>query len=1123
MARQIRSTYLAAFGVAVAIGAGSVLGQGLPKQPTEKLDLAKPPAFKEAEEASKGFKLPKGFKINTFAAEPQLVNPVAFTVDEKGRLYVVETFRYRGNGTIDMRNYQEWLDDDMAARTVEDRVAWIKKRAGDQANDFTLDSDRIRMLEDKDGDGKADVATMYSDNYHGMADGLAAGVLARKGEVYFANIPSLYTLKDTKGDGVADVKKELSTGYGVHFQLLGHDLHGLVKGPDGRLWFSIGDRGAHVVTKEGKVLDNPDSGAVFRCDWDGSNLEMFATGLRNPQELAFDQYGNLFTADNNCDKGDMARWVYVVEGGETGWRMGYQWIDQPNAGGPWMAEKLWHLEGDHPAAWCLPPVGHVGPGPSGVAYYPGTGLGEQYKDHFFMCDFRGGTNSGVWEYALKPHGATFELGLKKQFLWNVLPVDIQFAPDGGMYVADWVNGWARPMKGRIYKLTNPEVQKDPLTSETRQLIAEGMEKRTPEELIRLLGHPDQRVRLEAQYAVAEQGEKVAGALAKRTTEDNEQLARIHSIWALGQIARKQPKVLELVVKLLDDADSEIRAKAARTLGDAKFPGAHDGLVKRMKDETLRVRFFAAMGVGKIGKPESVEKVFTLLRENADRDSYLRHAGVMAIQYLSAKDKKVLEKAAADESPAVRLAALLVMRRTKDAGVAKFLDDAQPLLIDEAARAINDELIETAMPQLAAAIKQSKPTRPVWLRAINANLRLGGAEQASAVAAFAADEAKPEEGRAEALWALANWAKPPVRDRVMGLIRPIPARDGQVAATVAKPVAAKIATAGPTKVRVRAIELIEKLNIDADVLPGIVMANDAPGDVRVAALKAMETLKHPQLSEATKFAFGQGVKADSAVLRREAIGVYMRMPDAAQRVGELFKTGTDADKKAILESLGASDRGIGDSILGDVMDSLLAGSLPVSLQLDLLEAAQKSKSPAVAEKLKAFEAKRDKKDPLANWLETFEGGDAARGKKVFFEKSSVSCVRCHKIGTEAVVVGPDLSAPNVKRDRRHIVESILLPNAQISPGFDSVLLKLKGNVTVGGIFKKETDDMVILVDPNEGEQEFEKSEIVSRSKGLSAMPEGFDKLLTKRELRDLVEFLGTLKDGQKVEPQSGHGQ
>ncbi|HEY7118449.1 MAG TPA: PVC-type heme-binding CxxCH protein, partial [Tepidisphaeraceae bacterium] len=1024
----------------------AVFGQGLPKQPQEPLDLSKPPAFRDAEEAAKGFKVPKGMKVNIFAAEPQLVNPVSLCTDEKGRLYVIETFRYRGGGTIDMRNFQEWLDDDLASRTVEDRLAWIKKRT--DPKEFTQESDRVRMLQDTDGDGKADKVTIFSDDYYGMADGLAAGILARKGSVYLANIPSLYLLRDTQGDGKADVKQTLASGWGVHFQLLGHDLHGLTRGPDGKLYFSCGDRGTHVMTKEGKLLDNPDSGAVFRCDWDGSNLEMVATGLRNPQELAFDQYGNLFTGDNNCDMGDSARWVYVVEGGETGWRMGYQWITQPNNGGPWMAERLWHLDGDHPAMWCLPPVGHVGPGPSGVAYYPGTGLGEQYKDHFFMCDFRGGaTNSGVWDYALKPKGAWFEMKSKRQFLWNVLPVDIEFAVDGGMYVADWVNGWERPLKGRIWKLTSQEAQKDPLTSETRQLISEGMEKRPTDELVRLLAHADQRVRLEAQYELANRGESVATALQKRTGEDNEQLARIHAIWALGEIARKQPKVLEPLVKLLDDGDSEIRAQAAKVLGDAKFAGAYDGLVKHLKDETQRVRFFAAMGLGKLAKPQAAEKVFTMLRENADRDPYLRHAGMMALKGIDENEKEHKTIAAAwhDESSSVRLAALLVMRRHKDPAIAGFLHDPQLQLVEEAARAINDELIEPAMPQLAALISRPLLSRPLWLRSINANLRLGGSEQASAVAKFAADESNDEDARAEALWALANWARPPRRDRVMGLIRPLPDRDPQIVAAVVRPSLSKLATTGPTKVRINAIELIEKLKLETDVLPGIVRDEKAPRDVRVAALKAMEEVKHPGLEDAVKVAFAAGVKADSAVLRHEAIGVYMRMPDAANRVGDLFKNGTLADRKAILESLATAERGVGDSILDGVMDQLLNGTLPKSLWLDLIEAAQKSKSPQVAQKLKQFEARRDPKDSLSQYVECFEGGDIAKGRKIFFEKGSTACVRCHKIGTENVVVGPDLAGVGQKKDRRYIVESILQPNAQIAPGFESVILKLKGNV------------------------------------------------------------------------------
>ena len=137
-----------------------------------------------------------------------------------------------------------------------------------------------------------------------MEMGTGAGVLSYRGKVYYTCIPDLFELEDANNDGVAEKRKSLHTGYGVRFAFRGHDMHGLIVGPDGRLYYSIGDRGYNISP----TMHDPASGAVFRCDLDGSNLEVVATGLRNPQELAFDDYGNLFTGDNNSDSGDKARW-----------------------------------------------------------------------------------------------------------------------------------------------------------------------------------------------------------------------------------------------------------------------------------------------------------------------------------------------------------------------------------------------------------------------------------------------------------------------------------------------------------------------------------------------------------------------------------------------------------------------------------------------------------------------------------------------------------------------------------------------------------------------------------------------------------------------------------------------
>src|SRR5262249_47923468 len=157
-------------------------------------------------------------------------------------------------------------------------------------------------------------------------------------------------------------------------------------------------------------------------------------------------------------------------------------------------------------------------------------LPERYKDHFFVCDFQGASSrSGVYSFAVKPKGAAFELVDGHEFIKGVLATDCDFGPDGGFYVSDWVHGWFPPAKARLYRCADTEAAKNPVLAETKGLLAEGFTGKSPDELANLLAHADQRVRQEAQFALAERGPDAIPVLAKVAKEGTDRLARLHAV------------------------------------------------------------------------------------------------------------------------------------------------------------------------------------------------------------------------------------------------------------------------------------------------------------------------------------------------------------------------------------------------------------------------------------------------------------------------------------------------------------------------------------------------------------------------------------------------------------------
>ena len=188
----------------------------------------------------------------------------------------------------------------------------------------------------------------------------------------------------------------------------------------------------------------------------------------------------------------------------------------------------------------------------------------------------------------------------------------------------------------------------------------------------------------------------------------------------------------------------------------------------------------------------------------------------------------------------------------------------------------------------------------------------------------------------------------------------------------------------------------------------------------------------------------------------------------------------------------------DAAVRSALAALDAKQLPVDLAVDVREAA----------KARGLSAQR------AALPELLVGGNAERGRQVFFQNQTVQCLRCHKIGADGGIVGPELTGVGKRQARDYLLESILQPNAKIAAGFETVVLTLNDGSTVAGALKSETaSELGVEVTGDDGQPALTrvaKSALKQRERGPSAMPEGLGDQLAAFELRDLVEYLATLR-------------
>ncbi len=1071
----------------------------------------------EADESMAGIRIPDGWQLQLYAAEPDIANVVAFDIDNRGRVFVCETFR-QNHGVTDNRGHDEkWVLADLAAETVQDRIDYHKRLLGDAAVTYAQHDDRIRRLEDLDGDGKADRSDVVANGFNRIEEGTGAGVLVRGDDIYYTCIPKLWKFADKDGDGAADERVVLSDGYGVRVAFRGHDMHGLVMGPDGRIYFSIGDRGYHVTTDDGRVLANPNSGAVFRCELDGTGLEVFATGMRNPQELAFNDLGDLFSVDNNSDSGDMARIIHILQGGDSGWRMHYQYLPDR---GPFNRERIWEPLHHEQPAYIVPPIANLTDGPSGLAYYPGTGFGDTLKDTFLICDFRGGpANSGIRSFKLESDGSFYKLAEDADPIWSVLATDVAFGPDGAIYISDWVDGWEGLGKGRIYRLIDPAHHNDPIVAEVKALLAGDLSSRTAEQLVGDLGHVDRRVRFEAQWELAGRGD-AATLIAVAGDSDAPSLARLHAIWGADQIARLEPsereRVLAALRVLLEDDQANIRAAVAKSLGEQSDASSAGVLRDLLADKSSRVRYFAAMSLAALKDSSALAAIVELLAANENKDPAIRHAG---ISYLaSSGDPNVVAALSAHPSESVRRAAVVALRRLRSGELARFLKDPSPLVALEAARAIYDEPVPVAMNALAALIENVDGETELVRRVLNANYRLGTAEAATQLARYAGRISASPEMRIEALTMLANWTSPDPLDRVLHAYRPLPSRPMNDASEALSPQIESL-LASQEIVREKAIEVAAILGINkivpllvqrvADVqLSPAVRANAIQALSRLDRVKAIAWSRQVKMSPATEL-LPAALKVLAKYDSKKSLGKFIEATKS--RSMEVRQLGWDILAKSEQpEALAA--------IVGGVQ-TYLSGELPSDVHLNVMEAAQGKLDDTLEQSLIEHGRACAEADSLSRWLVALDGGDAEAGRQLFFESTKLSCVRCHKVDRAGGEVGPNLTLIGKQKDRRYLLESICLPDAQIAKGFETTVIANDEGRVFTGIVKTKNDDYIELIEADGTLRRVMIDEIVARQEGKSSMPDDLVKLMSLRELRDLVAYLTTLQVDPRAEDET----
>jgi putative membrane-bound dehydrogenase-like protein len=1018
------------------------------------------------EKAESTFTVADGLEMRLWASEPLFVNPTCMDIDHRGRVWVCESV-----------NYRHKLHRRPPARPAGDRIV---------------------ILEDSKGTGRADKATTFyqsPDTLAPLGIAVAKDPVGPGYKVFVCQSPDILVFEDKDGDGHADgPPKKLLSGFGGFDS--DHGVHGILIGPDMKLYFSVGDTGVHgLQSSDGKgrrwTSNETDcrAGTIWRCDLDGRNLELIAHNFRNEYEPCVDSFGTVFVSDNDDDGNQQTRICYVMPGGDYGYH--------PRGPG----QSHWHEE--QPGV--VPKILRTYFGsPTGMCVYEGTLLPKKYQGQLLHTD---AGPRHVRCYHLTPQGAGYAVEREDMVTstdtW-FRPSDICVAPDGSAYVADWydpgVGGHAMGdiTHGRIFRLA-PKGNRPSVPT---------LDLETKDGMFAALASPNLAVRYMAMAKFMKDPPLSATLmLTDAIKQQQNPWLRARALWLIGRISSnqksnkgdppaprsstsEQPFCTYRGLFLKEDSLSHVREPetqhlaVVRYLKDCFGESAADysaGEREYLLHDTAAVRREALLGLRDVDPGKAKSLVLKLAQEYDGKDRFYLEAIGIAVGHHDKKRRDIiladfdkqfpqwndkvadliwelrppqvlprLEKQLADASlPSAQRSRMVdVLAAAPDSSAGKSM---LKVLQSPVAADVRDRIVEN-LSQFLPGKWRALRSSPELTQTIDSLLGQAGTRAAGLVLVAAAQKRD---------------AIPRVRD--------LAADDKQALQT--RRVAVQTLGKIPSKDSVAALEtfLVAKGNpLAADAVEAlglqIPMWQEWPGTR--AALKRLETLV---VAKDTDPAVKQTAAATLAGTQQGTAWLL----DAHQR------NALPADLVADVGRL------VRNSPFEDLRSRALK-QFPPPMRID------PKKLPSIA--------------TLAQ-----RRGDLARGKQLIAAslKSDLQCLKCHTIRGVGGHIGPDLSVIGTKASRENLYESILVPSKAIADQYVTWVVETRQGMTVSGLLIEETAKQLTLRDANGKDTKIDKEEIESRSKSLvSLMPADLVAYLTEEDLVDVVEYLFSLKEERK---------